>query len=203
MFDLKTKPGKKALVIVAHPDDETIWMGGFILLHPELDWTIFSLCRASDPDRAPKFRRICEIFRAKAIISDVPDENDTPTGRLKATIKLAVKKKIGSKRFDYIFTHGANGEYGHPVHKEAHLAVTELLKKKILHAQMVWYFNYKKESTGKRPSMTAKRDSDFIFPLSGQVFQKKKRLQAEVHGYAWNGIDNSMCTNPEAFIIRK
>ena len=39
---------KEALVIVAHPDDETIWMGGTILKNKNWKWTILSLCRASD-----------------------------------------------------------------------------------------------------------------------------------------------------------
>ena len=54
MKDFRFANGKKALIIVAHPDDETIWMGGTILKYTELEWTIYSLCRASDKDREPK-----------------------------------------------------------------------------------------------------------------------------------------------------
>jgi hypothetical protein len=36
----------KAAIIVAHPDDETIWSGGLILKKPEWQWTVLSLCRA-------------------------------------------------------------------------------------------------------------------------------------------------------------
>ena len=46
---------KNAAVIVAHPDDETLWTGGAILMHPEINWTVITLCRLSDPDRSPKF----------------------------------------------------------------------------------------------------------------------------------------------------
>ena len=42
---------ENAVVIVAHPDDETLWAGGTILMHPETHWTILTLCRTSDPDR--------------------------------------------------------------------------------------------------------------------------------------------------------
>ena len=38
-------PYRKAAVIVAHPDDETLWAGGTILMHPETKWTIIALCR--------------------------------------------------------------------------------------------------------------------------------------------------------------
>ena len=48
---------KSVLIIVAHPDDETLWAGGTILSHPEWSVFVISLCRASDTDRAPKFNR--------------------------------------------------------------------------------------------------------------------------------------------------
>jgi len=48
---------ENAVVIVAHPDDETLWAGGTILMHPETQWTILTLCRMSDPDRSPKFNK--------------------------------------------------------------------------------------------------------------------------------------------------
>ena len=54
---LKSTQRERAVVIVAHPDDETIWMGGFILDNPDYNWTILSLCRASDTDCAPKFKQ--------------------------------------------------------------------------------------------------------------------------------------------------
>lgn len=42
-------PRLRAAVVVAHPDDETLWCGGYILAHPEIDWKIVTLSRASDP----------------------------------------------------------------------------------------------------------------------------------------------------------
>ena len=51
---------RSAAVIVAHPDDETLWGGGVILSRPAWWWTIVTLCRGSDPDRAPKFARVLE-----------------------------------------------------------------------------------------------------------------------------------------------
>ena len=68
----------KALCIVAHPDDETIWMGGKILKEKDWDWTILSLCRGDDRDRMPKFKKVCRIYGAKAVISDLDDEKLNP-----------------------------------------------------------------------------------------------------------------------------
>jgi LmbE family N-acetylglucosaminyl deacetylase len=42
----------RAAVVVAHPDGETLWCGGYILSHWDSLWRIVTLCRAADPDRA-------------------------------------------------------------------------------------------------------------------------------------------------------
>ncbi len=199
-MDLKIASRARALIIVAHPDDETIWMGGTILMNPQAAWTIFSLCRASDSDRAPKFARVCKHYGAECIITDLEDEDKLNIGESAAAIKKLVLDNIGAGKFDYLFTHGRNGEYGHPKHKAVHLAVKELLKKEKLLPKAVFYFNYKKARPGKRPSMEAKKNSDILVPLYKEIFKEKKRIQAEIHGYAPDGIDVGLCTNPEGFI---
>jgi len=55
--EVRSDPRPRAAVVVAHPDDETLWCGGYILTHPEFLWRIVTLCRAADPDRGPRFRR--------------------------------------------------------------------------------------------------------------------------------------------------
>src|SRR5215216_5029704 len=64
---------KSVAVIVAHPDDETLWSGGTILSQPSWGWFILSLCRRDDPDRAPKFYQTLEILRAEGKMSNLDD----------------------------------------------------------------------------------------------------------------------------------
>ncbi len=196
---LKFDNGGRALAIVAHPDDETIWMGGFILKHPGLNWTIFSLCRASDPDRAQKFKRVCGRYNAKPFIADLEDDGKLTVEQTLPIIEKLIIEKIGGKKFDYIFTHGQNGEYGHPRHLGVHQAVNRLIGKKILEPKTVFYFNYGKTSRREFAPPVAKKDSDFILKLTAEEYAAKKAVMTNIYGFAPDGIDANYCTNPESF----
>jgi hypothetical protein len=142
----------KALVIVAHPDDETIWCGGQMLSKPGQDWAVLSLCRAFDRDRAPKFRRACEKLGAKCAMSDLEDEHPeqklASLDEVKERIRAMMKELGIGSRFDALYTHGRNGEYGHNRHKEVHRAVRDMLCSGELCAKKVFFFDYVKARDG-------------------------------------------------------
>lgn len=186
---------QRALIIVAHPDDETIWLGGLILKYKNLDWTIFSLCRARDQDRSPKFFKVCKYYGARGLMADLDDENRLTLKQTLPVIKKIILTKLKNKKFDFIFTHGANGEYGHPRHKGVHQVVKQLIKEKKLKARFVFYFDYYQKNKTT--------NSNFLLKLSPQEFARKKRIMTKLYGFDRNSIDANYCTNPEAFKIIK
>lgn len=195
---LEVKPGAQAIAIVAHPDDEVIWMGGALQRFSDANWIVLSLCRASDKDREPKFQRVSALLGFKGVIRDLDDE-----GRLddKAAVKEAKKiivKEIQGKEFDYIFTHGENGEYGHDSHKQAHQAVQELIKEKKIKAEKILFFDYKKVDRKILPMIPTDLP-DQILELTPEEYEEKRRIVAEMYGYPYDGIDVNLCTNIEAF----
>jgi LmbE family N-acetylglucosaminyl deacetylase len=188
---------QSALVIVAHPDDETIWCGG-LLLRNRKKWrtTILSLCRKGDADRAPKFFRVCRHYGAKGMMSDL--EDDHPQRKLRGLGEATgrILSLLGKKRrFDIIITHGKNGEYGHSRHMEVRRAVLLLLKKKKISCGTLLSFSYKKSG----PACAAKSSARKRFPLSRAELREKKFLITTLYGFSAGGFEEKSCKQIEAF----
>lgn len=203
MDDLNSllQKNKKAIAIVAHPDDETIWMGGCFLLYDNIDWTIFSVCRSSDTDRAPKFKRVCEHYGAKCIITDLDDEDKLDMKEATKEVEKLILRSIEGKKFDYIFTHGENGEYGHKRHIAVNHAINNLLKSKQINPEAIFYFNYKNDERHEH-KVESGEDSNLLLDLSKNEYKEKKRIVSQMHGYPMDGIDVGYCTNPESFKVK-
>ena len=79
-------------------------------MHPATKWTIISLCRGTDPNRATRFRRILECLNTKGEVSDLDD--DSEQSPLPDTeVDNAVLRLIPSWKPDLVITHSPEGEY--------------------------------------------------------------------------------------------
>lgn len=178
---------KTGLAIVAHPDDETIWMGGKILSSKDIKWTIFSLCRKNDTDRAPKFKKVCKYYGAEAIISDLEDEGIMSVDESLSEIKKRIIKELKKKNFTYIFTHGYNGEYGHDRHIGVYKTVKALAGKKILKCDKLIFFAYNSKKV------------NLVFKLDKSLLKIKKNIIKDLYGFSDKSFEYKSCSARETF----
>src|ERR1035437_6720218 len=140
--EVRSDSRPRAAVVVAHPDDETLWCGGYILTHPEFLWRIVTLCRAVDPDRAPKFRRVLQRLGAEgemANLDDEPDQAPLPIEQVQETIA----RLLAGNSYSLILTHGPRGEYTrHRRHEECCRSVVELWRSGSIATNRLWLFAY-------------------------------------------------------------
>jgi LmbE family N-acetylglucosaminyl deacetylase len=192
---------KTGAVIVAHPDDETLWAGGTILMHPEINWTIMTLCRKSDPDRAPKFLKVANILGAKGFMADLDDGPDQKPLE-QSDIQRTILNTLPVRSFDVIMTHNPKGEYTrHLRHEEVSQAVSGLFKKQDLKAGKLLFFAY--EDGGKKYPPRPRKDADIVINLPKNIWQKKKDIIINSYGFSPDSFEATAASDVEAYQILK
>ena len=185
------------VVIVAHPDDETLWAGGTILLNPQIQWSIVSLCRKSDRDRSPKFARAVERFGAAGFIGDL-DDGPEQTPLFFDEIEQAVLSLLPSREFDLVLTHSLSGEYTrHLRHEETAAAVLGLLQDGRISAKMLWMFAY--EDGEKEYLPRAITSADKAAELPDRIWRKKYNIITKIYGFGADSFEATTCPRQEAF----
>jgi LmbE family N-acetylglucosaminyl deacetylase len=171
----------KCAVIVAHPDDETLWAGGTILMNPDNEWTVISTCRKHDPDRSPKYYAALKILNATGDmgnLDDGPEQMPLEKGVVETTILSLLKKTD----YDLIITHSTQGEYTrHRRHEEVADAVLGLIESKRLTTKKLWMFAY--EDGGREYLPKPIQYADKIVPLPPDIWNRKYQMITEIYGF--------------------
>jgi LmbE family N-acetylglucosaminyl deacetylase len=188
---------RKCAVVVAHPDDETLWTGGTLLMHPESKWTVVTLCRKSDPDRAPRFFQAIEKLNATGAMGDL-DDGPEQRPLTSHEVQHEIIQNLPSDRFDLIITHGLNGEYTrHLRHEETAQAVMALWKSERLLAGQIWRFAY--EDGGRNYLPHAVKDADMHMMLPKEIWQRKYDIITNIYGFSPDSFEAGTTPREEAF----
>lgn len=195
--DRENKKSKTVAVIVAHPDDETLWAGGTILSQPSWRCFIVSLCRASDADRAPKFYQVIKTVGAEGAMGDLddgPGQHPLAEDELQRTI-LNV---LPGRRFDLIISHNPAGEYTrHLRHEEIGRAVITLWDEEKLFTDELWTFAY--EDGGKQYLPQPIKNATLYHSLPEDIWQKKYSLITQTYGFEETSFEAKTTPRAEAF----
>jgi len=187
----------KCAVIVAHPDDETLWAGGVMLMYPESEWMVVTLCRKSDQDRAPRFFRAIERLNAAGAMGDL-DDGPEQHPLANRQVQQEILQSLPSNRYDLIITHGLNGEYTrHLRHEETAKAVMALWKSERLFAGQIWRFAY--EDGGRKYLPRAIEDADMHIKLPEEIWQKKYDIITNIYGFSPDSFEARTAPRQEAF----
>lgn len=154
---------KRKLMIVAHPDDETIWGGSHLI---EDDYYVVCITCGSSKTRANEFINAMKFSGDNYQMLGYPDVVNKYIDRWDSNysnILLDLKRIINSENWMSVVTHNPNGEYGHPHHKKTSEIVTSLVSK-----EKLYYF-------GKYYDKSKIKNIRFVH-LSDEQFSKKNEM---------------------------
>lgn len=134
------------LMIVAHPDDETLWGGGHLK-----DGGYFVVCITGGRNkaRAQEFLNVVEASGNEGIMLEYPDKvmgKRDDWSKVSGSIKADIKTVMEQKKWELIVTHNKDGEYGHQHHKLIHGYVTEIYDNNKFDSPLYCFGKYYKRS---------------------------------------------------------
>ena len=179
--DAVTPEKAKVVVLVAHPDDETLWAGGTLLMHGEWSTFVGTLCRAGDTDRAPKFFSVLKRLGAKGAMADM-DDGPSQSPLCAESVRTTLRSLVPNERFDIVMTHGPKGEYTHHLrHEEVSRTVLEMWACGEIQSRELWLFAY--EDAGGHRLPLPEAGADVLVDLPDEVWAVKRSLLTEIYGF--------------------
>ena len=119
----------ESLMIVAHPDDETLWGSEELLKNKYL---VVCITCGTNKKREKEIEAALKISKDRLIVLDKPDKvrgKRSDWKHYKKQIEYELKYVIKKKKWNTIVTHNPEGEYGHIHHKITNNIVTKVYNK--------------------------------------------------------------------------
>ena len=183
----------KKLMIVAHPDDDTLWGGAHLMSG---DYFVVCITNGRNDTRKGEFEKMLSQSGNSGYILEYPDkvagERDD-WSQVWDRIEKDVGRIMNCKDWELIVTHNKDGEYGHQHHKYTHNIVTQLYEKNKLSEPLYCFGTYysKAKLPGQESGLTK---------ISGKELEFKTKLvkvyesQEKTVGKLWHMAEYEMWT---------
>ena len=130
------------LMIVAHPDDETIWGGAHLL---QDNYLVVCITCGTSRTRVEEFKKALAISKDSYVMLSYPDKTNNKKddwSKVYNNIKIDLEKIIKLKKWDTIVTHNVDGEYGHIHHKMTHNIVKSIYESNNIDSYLYFFGKY-------------------------------------------------------------
>ena len=166
----------KNLMIVAHPDDETLWGGANLIKE---NYFVVCITNGYNLERSNEFKNILKFTKNGGIILNYPDLQDSikddwtlvQNGILKDLSKI-----INYKYWEKIVTHGPDGTGGHYHHNKTFEIVTDIVKKLNKFNNLYYFAKYynKNEIPNYLPRI---KDEELNYKIQEiSIYKSKKKI---------------------------
>lgn len=151
------------LLVVAHPDDETLFFSAPLLNLKNKPWRVVCVTDANADGfgkaRALQFKKACKMLGVKNYEQwDFPDIYDQ-----RLDLDRLKEKLLNLPTPFEVYSHGVTGEYGHPHHQDLGYLTSQIFK------CSVW-----------APAYNCKADK--VMALSEKQYQLKSKIYSEIYG---------------------
>ena len=155
------------LMIVAHPDDESIWGGAELLKE---DYVVLCLTNKTNERRAEEFYKAMSVTGDLGIMLPYPDLDYSLIQNkwvgAEEFLTKDVKMMLEAKEWDKIVTHNPEGEYGHRHHIITNKVVTLCTKDLDDFGRLFYFTEYMEQDEIK----------DAKKMINGETLEKKQAL---------------------------
>lgn len=195
MLDKMDLKSVNNLMIVAHPDDETLFGGSHLISERYL-----VVCLTNGKSyRSADFNKAMDIAECERIMLSYPDTQEIPGQKLKYDSgyswdwdQLAIQNDINLllhyKKWDTVVTHNPEGEYGHYHHKKVNKYTTALYKKAPEQAKRLMYFAkyYKKEQMTNAVKSTLPETNKELFDIKVKMLSAYESKHWTCFTWLWH-----------------
>lgn len=125
------------VMIVAHPDDETLWGANFL----EFENSVLVVCLTNGANkiRRSKFESVMQLYQVEFVIFDFPDKGIVGfTEKESLDICQEIDTIVNQDYVERVVTHGPLGEYGHIQHRQ----VSDIVARTLQDSSKLYFFDF-------------------------------------------------------------